>query len=72
MHFGALQCNRTEPVAVGVITTVSAEGEIIGQAEMSDLDARTLRRVAGEQAKCGAITCSQMIQQWKNTIDHAS
>jgi len=71
MHFGALQCDWAKPVAVGVITTVSAEGEIISQSEMPHFDARALRRVAGEQAKCGAFTCSQMIQQWKNTIDHA-
>ena len=72
MHFGALQCNRAEPVAVGVVTTIGAKGEKIGQSEMSHLDTRALRRVASEQAECGALTCSQMLKQWKNTIDHAS
>lgn len=71
MHFCALQCDWAEPVAVGVITTVSAEGEIISQSEMPHFDARTLRRVAGEQTKRGVLTRGQMIQQWTDPIDHA-
>ena len=62
MHFGALQCDWAEPVAVGVITTIGAEGEIIGQSEMPHFDARTLRRVAGQQAEYGVLTCGKMIQ----------
>ncbi|MEY5020290.1 MAG: hypothetical protein RLZ22_1378 [Verrucomicrobiota bacterium] len=72
MSFGALQRNRAELVAVGMITTVGAKGKIFGQAEMPHLDARALRRVAGQQAKCGIRIRGQMIDQGQNPINHAS